>query len=302
VLRIYFNYFCRTLNIRQLKSNEIIEKFKSIGFKEYEAKIFLVLLKGFPMSASEIAKEAKLIRTSIYDSLKTFVERGYCNEIETSSIYKYQIIDPQVIIDKIERELNESNTARIASLKDTFTEAQKHSGYGENSSPDKEDSIELIRGFNKHRVTKYTKLVADAKKEILGTNRIRGIVTDELKSTANELVKNGGTVRYIYKISVDFKIKKGDKIVQATKDDLINLCKSFEINGEQVRLTEMDIPNLGIFDGKFAFINITSNIPNAKNKLSDLIIKNSDFVNNIKDMFEYYWSKSMKIQDFEKLD
>jgi len=90
-----------------MNQKELIEKLKSIGFKEYEAKIFLVLLKGIPMSATEIAKESGLIRNSIYDTLKSFAERGYCNEIETSTVLKYQIIDPQVIVDKVEREFNE---------------------------------------------------------------------------------------------------------------------------------------------------------------------------------------------------
>jgi sugar-specific transcriptional regulator TrmB len=282
-----------------LKSSELIDRFKSIGFKEYEAKIFLVLLKGHPMSATEIAREAKLIRTSIYDSLKTFVERGYCNEIETSSILKYQIIDPQVIIDKIERELNESNKSKIESLKDTFTEAQKVSGYGNNSSPEKEDNIELIRGFNKHRVAKYIRLVSGAKHEILGMNRIRGIVTDELKSIAKDFVKKGGSVRYIYKISLDFKIKRDGKLSNATKEDLIKLCESFEKSGEQVRLTHNDIPNAAIIDGKTAYINVTSNIPESKNRQSDLIIKNSDFVKNIRDMFEYYWQNSITVKKFK---
>jgi len=282
-----------------LKSSDLIERFKSIGFKEYEAKIFLVLLKGHPISASEIAREAKLIRTSIYDTLKSFVERGYCNEIETSTILKYQIIDPQVIVDKIEREFNESNVKRISSLKETFIEAANEIGYGKNKSNDNEDNIELIRGFNKHRVVKYTNFVENAKHEILGMNRIRGIVTDELKSSAEELISSGGVIKYIYKISLDFKIKKGGTLLQATKADLINLCESFEKNGEQVRLTNMDIPNAAIFDGETAYINVISNNLNTKNKKSDLIIKNSDFVKNLKDMFEFYWQGAMTVTDYK---
>jgi sugar-specific transcriptional regulator TrmB len=282
-----------------MKSKELIEKFKAIGFKEYEAKIFLVLLTGRLMSATEISTEAKLIRTSIYDTLKTFVERGYCNEIETPTILKFQIIDPQVITDKIEKELNEANTKRISSLKDVFSEASIAAGYGKDARTEEEDNIELIRGFNKHRVVKYTALVNSAEKEILGMNRIRGIVTDELKSSAEELVRTGGVIRYIYKISLDFKIKKDGKLLAATKDDLIKLCRSFEKFGEQVRLTEMNIPNAGIFDGKTAYINVSSKNPNTKNKQSDLIIKNSDFVDNLKDMFEFYWQNSLTIDEYE---
>jgi sugar-specific transcriptional regulator TrmB len=283
-----------------LNQKELIDKFKSIGFKEYEAKIFLVLFKGIPMSASEIAKECNLIRNSIYDTLKSFAERGYCNEIETSSVLKYQIIDPQIIVDKIEREFNESNKSRITTLKDTFTQIQTHYNSNADSHLVKEDSVELIRGFNKHRVAKYTELVKNAKKEILGMNRIKGIVTEELSGFGRQFVKKGGVIKYIYKISLDFKIMKNGKAVPAGKEDLIRVCESFEKNKEQVRLTELNIPNVGIFDGEQVFINVTSNLPNAKNKQSDLIIKNADFVNNMRDLFEYYWQNSITIEEYKK--
>lgn len=277
----------------------LIEKFKSIGFKEYEAKIFLVLLKGYPMTASEIAAEAGLVRTSIYDSLKSFVEKGYCNEIETGTVLKYMIIDPDVLTDKIEKDFNKLNNQRIVSLKEIFRESSEFSGYGKNISEDKAENVELIRGHNKHRVAKYTKLVENAQKEILGMNRIRGVVTPELIDSASKLVKNGGTVKYIYKISLDFKIRKDGKLVNAAKEDLIKLCEKFINNGEEVRLTEMEIPNAAIFDGKVAFINITSKSEQTPAKQSDLIIKNSDFVNNLRDMFLYYWNTSMTLEEFK---
>lgn len=282
-----------------MKNKELIDKFKAIGFKEYEAKLFLVMLKGYPMSASEIANEAGLVRTSIYDSLRSFVENGYCNEIETNTVTKYRIIDPVVLTDKIEKEFNRINSKKISSLKDLFSEASEIIGYGKNSSPDKEENVELIRGYNKHRVAKYTSLVENAKKEILGMNRIKGIVTPELMDSASSLVKNGGVVKYIYKISLDFKIRRDGKLVNASIEDLINLCESFMRNGEEVRLTELDIPNAAIFDGTTAFINITGNKPVEVNKQSDLIIKNSDFINNMKDLFLYYWNSSMTLEKFK---
>jgi len=286
-----------------LIQKELIEKFKSLGFKEYEAKVFLVLLRGTPMSATEIANETKIIRNSLYDILKSFAERGYCNQIETSSILQYQIIEPQVILDKIEREFNESNRSRISTLKDTFKTIQEQYSSTLNKGPGIEESVELIRGFNKHRVAKYIDLVKNAKIEILGMNRLRGIVTEELSDLGKKFFESGGVVKYIYRISLDFKIMKNGKAVNAQKEDLIRLCEMFERNGEQVRLTNANIPNVGIFDGKIVLINVTSNLPNAKNKQSDLIIKNTDFVDNMRDMFNYYWENAMTIKQYtDKLD
>jgi sugar-specific transcriptional regulator TrmB len=282
-----------------VKNINLVEKFKDLGFKEYEAKILIILLSGKLLSASEIAREGKMVRTSIYDTLKSFVERGYINEIETSSILKYQIINPEVITDKAIRELNELNSKMITQFRETFSSASIEIGYGKHKDKP-EDNIELIRGYNKHRVTRYIELVRSAEKQILGMNRINGVVTDELSKLGNNLVNNGGEVRYIYKIDLNFKIRKNGKVIVAAKEDLVNICRNFESTGEKIRLTMQDIPNAAIFDSKIAFINITSNLPNTKNRHSDLIIKNSDFVNNLKDMFEFYWQNSISIEDYAK--
>lgn len=282
-----------------MKNTNLVEKFKEIGFKEYEAKILIILLSGGLLSASEIAREGKLVRTSIYDTLKSFVERGYINEIETGSILKYQIINPEIIIDKATRELNELNSKRISQFRETFASASNEIGYGKYKDKP-EDNIELIRGYNKHRVSRYIELVRSAEKQILGMNRINGVVTDELSTLGSKLVNNGGEVRYIYKIDLNFKIRKNGKVIVPAKEDLISICRNFESTGEKIRLTLQEIPNAAIFDSRVAYINITSNLPNSKNRHSDLIIKNSDFVNNLKDMFEFYWQNSISIDDYAK--
>jgi sugar-specific transcriptional regulator TrmB len=280
-----------------LKSDEIIEQFKAIGFNGYEAKTFLVLLGGQPMSASEIAREAKLVRTSIYDTLKSFVARGYCNEIETSSILKYQIIDPVVIVDKIQREFNESNAKRISSLKGTFDAAAAISKYGANSSNGEVDNIELIRGYNKHRMEKYIEYLKRAKTRVLGMYRFRGIVSTELDDIAKDFVKRGGELRSIYRLNLNFKIIKDGKAVPASSEDLVRTCENFQNAGEQLRLCDFDIPNMTVFDDEIVFSNITD-ASNAKNKSADIIVKNESNAKYMSDLFEHYWSRSSTLEEY----
>src|SRR5512140_422521 len=100
--------------------NELISKLKSLGFTEYESKIFLALLQGHFMSATEIAESAKIRRTDVYNVLNSFVEKGYCNEIETNTTMKYEMIDPDVILDKIEARIQKEKEKQVASFKDAF--------------------------------------------------------------------------------------------------------------------------------------------------------------------------------------
>ena len=260
-----------------------------------------MLLQGKQLSASEIAKESGIIRNSIYDILKDFVEKGYCNEIETNTILNYQCIDRQVIIDKIEKEFNENNKLRIKTLNETISEVKDF--YDKNKKPaegdDKEVNIELIRGYNKHRMEKYIEYLKSSRRKVLGMYRLRGIVSSELDDIAKNFVKNGGELRSIYQIGLNFKIIKEGVAVPATQEDLICVCESFQNAGEQLRLCENEIPNMTIFDDEIVFNNITeTNIP--IHKTADIIIKNKSNAKFMADLFEYYWINSMTISDYKK--
>jgi len=283
-----------------LTTQNFIEKLKTLGFKEYESKVFIVLLKGIPMSASDIAKDAKIIRNSIYDILKSFVQKGYCNEIETDTILNYQIIDPAIIMDKIEHDYNESYKERVSNLKDTFGELQSIYKTKSAKSEKSDIGIQLIRGFNMHRVAKYMELVKSAKREWLGMYRLKGLVTEELDEDARRLIKSGGTVRSIYQASLDFKVKRNGKSVSASKDDLLKVCETFRSYGEDLRLSEFKIPNIAVFDKESVFINMSGDRNIPKHKQADIIIKNNDFAEHMGDLFEHYWSRGLTIEEFKK--
>ncbi len=281
---------------------DLIEKLKSLGFKEYEAKVFLVLLKGEPMSASAIAKEAKIIRNSIYDILKSFVEKGYCNEIETNTILNYRIIDPQIILDKLEKSYHDSYNSNISLLKDTFGNLQSFYKSTPPEESAREINVELIRGFNKHRVAKYTELLKDSTQEVLGMYHLNGVlpwVTDELDKTASEMIKKGAVVKSIYMASLNFKILKDGKTSPAGHDDLIRVLEAFEKYGEQVRISEVKIPNITVFDREKVFINLSDKrVP--KNKQADIIITNPDLAGHMIDLFNYYWENGLTVEEYKK--
>jgi sugar-specific transcriptional regulator TrmB len=283
-----------------LNTQNLIEKLKSLGFKEYESKVFIVLLKGIPMSASEIAKEAKIIRNSIYDILKSFVQKGYCNEIETDTILNYQIIDPVTIMDKIEKEYDENYRSKVSSLKETFTELQSIYKTKTEKSERADIGIQLVRGFNMHRVAKYTELLKNTHKELLGMYRLKWIVSEELNEDAVRIVKGGGIVKSIYQVSSDFKVVKDGKQIPGSAEELIKVCETFRKNGEDVRLSEVKIPNMSLFDNESVFINMTGDKSVPKHKQADIIIKNPDFAEHMRDLFNFYWEQGLTVEEFKK--
>jgi sugar-specific transcriptional regulator TrmB len=279
--------------------NELITKFKSLGFTEYESKIFLALLQGHLMSATEIAESGKIRRTDVYNVLKSFVEKGYCNEIETNTIMKYEMIDPDVVLDKIELRIQKEKEKQIASFKDTF-KTLKPMYRSKEKEKDKISNIELIRGYNQHREAKFFELLKNAKKEILFMIRLEIYISDEVDQTAERFIKSGGIIKSIYEVGNNFKVKKDGKWTEGNVDDLVKVFTKFEKYGEQLKLSKVKIPNFTVFDRETVFMNIVDKTVPRYNE-ADIIIKNKDYAESMVEVFNSFWEKSFTLKEYKKI-
>lgn len=282
-----------------LQDKQVLIKLQELGFKDYESKVFLVLLKGGVLGATEIAKKAKIPRTAVYDILKSFSEKGYCNEIETNKISKFEIINPEIILDKIKSDYEYRTKDKIRSLIATFEEL-KPLYKTEKSKDDDAINIELIRGFNQHRHIKFIELFKQAKKEIFFMIRLEGQYAQELDETAVKFLKNGGIINSIYEASLNFKLIEIENKtrINATMDDLIKLCEFYEKGGENLKISNKKLPNMTIFDREIVFINIEDKHIPRHNK-SDIIIRNEEFAGRMIDLFHYYWENSLTVKEYK---
>jgi len=260
------------MNLKEFKN-----RLTQLGFTEKESKVFLALFSGEQMSASEVAKEAGIRRTDVYDILKKFVDQGYINEIETSSVLKFEIINPRVVSDKIQplyktKKLEKSKTS----------------------------NIELIRGFNKHRQIRFLELIENSNKEILMMNRIEGHVSKQVDEIVTKFMNRGGIFKSIYEVSLNFKIQKDNKWASVTLEDFIDLCKYYQKGGEQIKLTKMLIANFTVFDNEIVFLNVYDNSIPAHNK-TDIVVRNKDFAQFIVNIFNLCWTQSFTISEFEEI-
>ncbi len=276
---------------------ELIQKLEALGFTTYESKVFISLLKGYNMSAPEVAEDAKIPKSSSYDILKSFAERGYCNEIRTPSKIKYEMIDPEIIKGKLENELDKSYTTKLKGLNSSF-EKLTPLFKSEFLSEAKVD-VELIKGFNLYRFTKFLDLLKSSKEEMLLMNRLEGHVSKDLDVATKMFFKKGGKIRSIYEASLNFKFEKEGKWVNVTQSDLIDLCERFEKEGEQIRLAEKVPQNMAIFDRRIVFTNLVDKTRTKENK-TDIIIRNEEYAANQIELFELYWKRSLTIANFKK--
>lgn len=278
---------------------DIIKKLEILGFTIYESKVFTVLMSGHNMTAAEIAEKANIPRTSVYDILKSFAEKGFCNEIQTSTKLRYEMIDPDVIEGKIESDLNIDFRKKVSELKSSFGTLK--SLYKANEPDENKVDVELIKGFNKFRALKFMELLKNSDKEMLLMNRIEGHISTELDEEVTRFFKRGGKIRSIYEASTNFKMEKDNKWVSVTsREELINLCLAFEKQGEKIRLAKKVPQNMAIFDEQIVFLSLTDlTIP--KNNRTDVIIRNKNFAEYMIELFEKYWEKGSTIEQFKNL-
>jgi sugar-specific transcriptional regulator TrmB len=256
-------------------------------------------MSGHNMTAAEIAEKANIPRTSVYDILKSFAEKGFCNEIQTSTKLRYEMIDPDVIEGKIESDLNIDFRKKVSELKSSFGTLK--SLYKANEPDENKVDVELIKGFNKFRALKFMELLKNSDKEMLLMNRIEGHISTELDEEVTRFFKRGGKIRSIYEASTNFKMEKDNKWVSVTsREELINLCLAFEKQGEKIRLAKKVPQNMAIFDEQIVFLSLTDlTIP--KNNRTDVIIRNKNFAEYMIELFEKYWEKGSTIEQFKNL-
>src|SRR5688572_21565390 len=179
-----------------------IEKLEKLGFSSYEAKVFFALYQGSVMSASEIAKEAKIPRPSVYQILRTFASKGYCNEITTPTKQLFEIIEPGIIESKLQLQLERDYKNGLTSIADCFNEIRPM--YRSKQALEYKSDVELIKGYNMHRELKFLELVKNSTKGIMVMNRFIGNVSAGIDTESKKLFKRGGYIKSIYENSTNF--------------------------------------------------------------------------------------------------
>jgi sugar-specific transcriptional regulator TrmB len=274
-----------------------IEKLEKLGFTNYEAKVFLALYEGYRMSAAEIAKEAKIPRPSVYNVLRNFSQKGICNELHTPSKLLYEIIDSEVLENKIENDIRKDFSYKLTLLKTTFKELKPL--HRSKKASEFSSDVELIKGFNRSRELKFRDLIKKSKNAVLYMNRFDGNVSGDLDNETKKFFKRGGKFKSIYETGNNFRIKINEEWRYVSKDELIKLCRRFEKQGEQIKLSGSVPQIFAVFDGNTVFISLfDENIP--KSERSDIIIHNKRFAAFVTEMFEIYWDKSETIEAFAK--
>ncbi len=79
-----------------------IHRLGRIGFTEYEAKVYLALLREYPATGYQLSKSSGVPRSMVYDALRRLHTRGAALETVEERATLYRPVPPEILLDQHE--------------------------------------------------------------------------------------------------------------------------------------------------------------------------------------------------------
>jgi sugar-specific transcriptional regulator TrmB len=258
----------------------------NIGFTEYEARVYDVLINGGLMSANEITRHSGVQRGRVYDVLKSLMDRGLC-EMILGTVKKYHALEPQQSFKKVlEEHIEKEKRIRdlIAGLQ-VINESTK-------SIISELDFVSIYTSVSaiNHKTIEFTEKSKDIIRALCKPPYLYIRTVDELKEKAKpqlEALERGCKFHCIYEIE------------EVNKENFLNSCSFFQEHGEVVRVMHKLPLKLTIMDSDSSMFTLFHKSL-TKNNITSMYIKNSDIVYAFIDLFEYYWMKAIPFDEYKQ--
>jgi sugar-specific transcriptional regulator TrmB len=257
-----------------------IQELIDIGLTENEAKTYVYLLKKQVYTATEISKIAGVNRSKIYEVLENLIRKGLCFD-KPGKVRKFEAIDPKIAFSKL-RELQEAKLERIITIPALLDPIFK--GQKENNSP-----LDFIEVYTTPAsiINKYNTLELAAEKFVYSFCKRPYAMADTNVINPEQLESMSKGVLY-------------KSIFESEPDQpewFAKKMQSFVNQGEEIRISHYLPLKLHIYDYKTVMFSMINKM-NPKENLTYLVISHSDLAETLITTFNFYWEKSLSLQDY----
>jgi Cd2+/Zn2+-exporting ATPase len=87
-----------------MKHSQLIEQLTGIGFTEYEAKVYLALLREHPATGYRLSKQSGVPRSMVYEALGRLSARGAVLSTTDEKATLYRPLPPEALLEGVRRE------------------------------------------------------------------------------------------------------------------------------------------------------------------------------------------------------
>ena len=266
--------------------NEDLHLLMKLGFSERQTKVYLALLKQRSATAADLQRSSGIIKTKVYEIVKSLVQKGYCRERKVGRRRTFEAIDPQFslssYIPTLESNLNDTRNM-IKRLSERFAES------GEEIEP--LEYIEVLHG-NDNVHHKFVSLLRLCVKEFLGfarapySSHTEEMVAEQIRENI-AFLNRGGKMRTVYELnekSPDWLMNHIDKVAKA---------------GEDFRISEELPLKMIIFDRETLLLADEGGLASG-GELTMSAIKQKVTVNGYVALFEFFWNQSMELEEWKR--
>lgn len=80
---------------------DLLAALDRLGFSEYEARVYVALVKEHPLNGYELARRAGIPRANVYGVLDRLTQRGAVYRVEAPNGVRYGPADPEALVDRL---------------------------------------------------------------------------------------------------------------------------------------------------------------------------------------------------------
>lgn len=267
---------------------ELSSKLMQFGFTDYEAKAYCVLITQELVTATELSKLAAIPQGRIYSILNTLQEKGFCN-VFPGNVKKFRAVEPKAAFTELIQRQKQS-VSDLENLEVKMTEVFENK-VG-NASP--LDYIQILTS-KQSQVQKFEDLIIRTKSELFSFNK-KPYATgfnrkpEEIHKDSAALIdciNKGINVRAIFEEEIE------------NIEPFIQMLNYYESIGEEVRIHKSLPLKMLLSDSEIAMVSMRNN-DISRFKLTSLVVEHTDLTHAFNDLFEFYWSQSISLQEFKE--
>jgi sugar-specific transcriptional regulator TrmB len=250
--------------------DKILDYLKQLELSDEEASIYLTLLQTGPVSVKSLAEEVDIKRTTAYIYINTLINKGLIVKVVKGTQKMVAANDPKECLeDLVKRKIERAEEIKkgFPSILSSITTAM---------SPVNDISDADVRHYK-------------------GINGVMKIYEEALQSKELRSYVNLSEMAGLFPENIDI-FQKGFKKNQELQffeifEDSPQSRKAIEFQSKNPRFfykfhpqdMNFSAADTLIYDGKVAIINILNN------GASGIILKNSDYYKNSKELFDFFW-------------
>jgi sugar-specific transcriptional regulator TrmB len=100
---------------------DLLDDLSAIGFTEYEAKVYLALLKDHPATGYQLSKQAGIPRSMVYEALGRLDVRGAVLKTEEAKATLYRPMPPEALLGRLADDLQRRIDTLLPGLQTLYT-------------------------------------------------------------------------------------------------------------------------------------------------------------------------------------